>query len=112
MFLLGAGADICVRNADRATPLHAAASCDATGQCARALLAAGAPIEAVDVDGWTPLHAAAACTNVGAMQELLFAGANQHARDVNGSTPFHLARSAIIKLFYPMQEANTCPPAS
>eukprot|EP00903_Cladosiphon_okamuranus_P008154 g7853.t1 len=100
--LIGAGADVNLRNVRGASPLHVAAS---TG-CVRimaALLRAGADREARMGNGRSPLHLAVINNKPGAVLLLLRAGASTEHRDLQrGQTPLseasEYALAPIIRL--------------
>jgi ankyrin repeat protein len=87
---ISAGADVNARTTAGFTPLHWAASKDATAT-ARLLITIGADVNAKAASGVTPLHWAANknATNILAM--LIASGADVEAKTDNGFTPLHWA---------------------
>ena len=89
---LSAGADVAVRDADSATPLHWAAWTSDDAAVIDALLADGADPDALTRSDRTPLqHAAANNPNPTVMESLLAAGANARTRTSDGRTLLHLS---------------------
>ena len=92
--LVGAGADVDVRNWRGMTPLHSAAERNSHAGVLAALLEAGADPNGRDLDGITPLHMAATNSdNEQIVTALVQAGADINARGPLGLTPLHMAWS-------------------
>ncbi|HEX8169689.1 MAG TPA: ankyrin repeat domain-containing protein [Thermoanaerobaculia bacterium] len=87
----GADVNAPAENAQRVTPLHAAAAvCDR--ETMRLLLEHGADVHARQQLGYTPLHGAASRGDVEAAKLLLAHGADREARSDDGMTPADVAR--------------------
>jgi ankyrin repeat protein len=90
--LLDGGAAVGARsaNANRNTPLHAAAAGGQAG-AVRHLLRKGAPVDATDAGGNTALHIGAASGFEAVVDALLKAGADPSLANRDGKTPRQLA---------------------
>uniref|UniRef100_UPI00358FD0BB E3 ubiquitin-protein ligase MIB2 isoform X2 n=1 Tax=Myxine glutinosa TaxID=7769 RepID=UPI00358FD0BB len=91
-FLLTAGAELAISDAEGNTALHLASmrnQCEAI----ELLLSAGAAVEAQNLAGGNAMHYVASLEHVGALRTLCHFGANPNAQDQKGNTPLHLAIS-------------------
>lgn len=89
--LIAGGADLSLRDAEGAQPLHVAASEDELAETVGLLLKAGAPVNAVDSNGATPLHLAVRDGPPETIELLLAAKASVNTRTKTGRTALYQA---------------------
>ncbi|OQR96926.1 protein kinase [Achlya hypogyna] len=88
--LVGRGADISARTADRLTPLHLAAM-EGHASCVEELLKAGADPNTTDQNGNGAIHLAAEGGNIACAKLLIAYGARTDVPNASGSLPVHIS---------------------
>ncbi|OQS06416.1 kinase [Thraustotheca clavata] len=88
--LVGRGADVSARTADRLTPLHLAAM-EGHAACVEELLKAGADPNTTDQNGNGAIHLAAEGGNIACAKLLIAYGAKTDVPNASGSLPVHIS---------------------